>query len=230
MTTFVLIPGAGGSAWYWHLLVPELRHRGHEAIAVDLPASDDSAGLAAYTDAVVAAIGDAQDPVVVAQSMGALIGPLVCERLRVPLLVLLNPMVATPGETGHQWWVNTGHGDAAAEEARRNGQPVELATELRYAFFHDVAPHVTATAMAADAPDQSSRPFEDPWPLPAWPQVRTRVLQGRDDRFFPVAFQRRVVGERLGLPIEEMDGGHLLALSRPAELADRLVAYLDDLR
>jgi hypothetical protein len=23
--TFVLIPGAGGSAWYWHRLVPELK-------------------------------------------------------------------------------------------------------------------------------------------------------------------------------------------------------------
>ena len=34
---FVLIPGAGGAAWYWHRVVPELRARGHEAVAVDLP-------------------------------------------------------------------------------------------------------------------------------------------------------------------------------------------------
>ena len=45
MATYVLIPGAGGDAWYWHLLVPELRERGLEAVAVDLPADDDSAGL-----------------------------------------------------------------------------------------------------------------------------------------------------------------------------------------
>jgi hypothetical protein len=38
MATYVLIPGAGGDAWYWHQLVPELRERGHEAVAVDLPA------------------------------------------------------------------------------------------------------------------------------------------------------------------------------------------------
>ena len=43
-TTFVLIPGAGGSAWYWHLVEPELRQRGYEAISVALPAADDSAG------------------------------------------------------------------------------------------------------------------------------------------------------------------------------------------
>jgi hypothetical protein len=33
VTTFVLIPGAGGDSWDWHLLVRELEARGHEAIA-----------------------------------------------------------------------------------------------------------------------------------------------------------------------------------------------------
>lgn len=45
MTTFVLIPGAGGAAWYWHRVVPLIERAGHEAIAVDLPAEDESAGL-----------------------------------------------------------------------------------------------------------------------------------------------------------------------------------------
>ena len=63
-------------------------------------------------------------------------------------------------------------------------------------------------------------------PLDRWPDVPTRVLTGRDDRFFPLEFQRRVAAERLGLAVDEVPGGHLVALSRPAELADRLVAYL----
>ena len=33
MTTFVLIPGAGGVAWYWHLVAERLTDAGHEAIA-----------------------------------------------------------------------------------------------------------------------------------------------------------------------------------------------------
>ena len=37
MSVFVLIPGAGGVAWYWHRVVLELEARGHEAVAVDLP-------------------------------------------------------------------------------------------------------------------------------------------------------------------------------------------------
>jgi hypothetical protein len=40
MATFVLVPGAGGQAWYWHRLVPELEARGHRAIAVELPAAE----------------------------------------------------------------------------------------------------------------------------------------------------------------------------------------------
>jgi pimeloyl-ACP methyl ester carboxylesterase len=64
--TYVLIPGAGGSAWYWHRLVPELRRRGHDAVAVDLPAADDSAGLWEYADTLVNAVGDRDNVVVVA--------------------------------------------------------------------------------------------------------------------------------------------------------------------
>lgn len=57
MPTFVLIPGAGGVAWYWHRVVPLLEAANHEAIAVDLPGDDERAGLTAYADRVVEAIG-----------------------------------------------------------------------------------------------------------------------------------------------------------------------------
>ncbi|SFE55076.1 hypothetical protein SAMN05216574_104152 [Blastococcus tunisiensis] len=52
------------------------------------------------------------------------------------------------------------------------------------------------------------------------------MVAGRDDRLFPLEFQRRVAAQRLGLDVDELPGGHLLALSRPAELADRLDGYL----
>ena len=77
---------------------------------------------------------------------------------------------------------------------------------------------------------QSGTPFEKPWPLRAWPDVPTRFLLCRNDRFFPVEFMRRVVKERLGITPDEMDGGHLPALSRPKELVDRLEAYRAELR
>jgi pimeloyl-ACP methyl ester carboxylesterase len=225
MTTYVLIPGAGGDTWYWHLLEPELRGRGRDVVAVDLPADDDSAGLAEYADAVVEAIGDRAGIILVAQSLGGFTAPLVCERVPVYLLVMLNAMVPLPGESAGEWWANTGHAKARVEQAARDGKDLAAEEDLMDAFFHDVAPEVVSEAWARGEPGQSDTPFKEPWPLPEWPVVPTKFLQGRDDRFFPVEFQRRVVRERLGITPDEMAGGHLVALARPKELADRLESY-----
>ena len=86
--TYVLIHGAGDVGWYWHLVEAELRGRGHDVVVLDLPVDDDSAGLSAYADVVVEAIGDRDDLVVVAQSFGGYIAPIVCDRVPARLLVL----------------------------------------------------------------------------------------------------------------------------------------------
>jgi hypothetical protein len=52
MASFVLVPGSGGMAWYWHRVVPLIRAAGHEAITVDLPGDDERAGLMAYAEIV----------------------------------------------------------------------------------------------------------------------------------------------------------------------------------
>ena len=79
-------------------------------------------------------------------------------------------------------------------------------------------------------PGEASEPadslFAIPFDLPAWPDVPTTVLAGRDDRFFPFAFQQRVARERLGLEAEPVPGGHLAALSQPDALVERLLRGL----
>src|SRR3954469_11214610 len=100
--TYVLVPGAGGEASYWHRVVPLLERDGERVVAVELPTGDPGAGLAAYADAIVAATcegGDATDVTLVAQSMGAFSAPLACDRLDVRRIVLVNAMVPCPGET-----------------------------------------------------------------------------------------------------------------------------------
>src|SRR3954466_2165389 len=109
MATYVLIHGAGGDAWYWHLVTPELRAFGHDVVTVDLPCDDDRAGLAEYADAVVAAIGDRRGVILVAQSLAGFTAPLVCGRVPVSLMVLVAAMVPAPGESAGDWWANTGH-------------------------------------------------------------------------------------------------------------------------
>src|SRR4030095_12628572 len=225
MATYVLIHGAGSDSWYWNLVAPELRARGHAVVASDLPCDDDSAGLSEYADVVVDSIGERSDLVLVAQSLAGFSAPLVCERVPVRLLVMLAAMVPAPGESPGDWWVNTGHAQARREQDERDSRPTDGPFDVMTTFFHDVPPDVVSEAFARGARRQSDTPFRQPWPLRSWPDVPTRFLLCRDDRFFPAEFMRRVVKERLGITPDEIDGGHLPALSRPRELVDRLEAY-----
>ncbi|MGC7096315.1 alpha/beta fold hydrolase [Amycolatopsis lurida] len=214
MATFVLIHGGGSSGWEFHLLEAELRALGHDVVAPDLPFEDGANGLSEYADAVVAAVGAREDLVVVGHSFGGLVAPLVCDRLPARLLVLLAGMIPAPGEPASEWWANTGH---RAE--------VDMEVDPIGAFLHDVPRELAEEALAKGRP-QAGDSLGKPWPLAAWPVVPTRVLAGRDDRFFSLEFMRRVTRERLGVEPDVIEGSHCLALSRPKELAARLDGYL----
>jgi len=216
MATFALIHGAASDSWYWHLVVPELEARGHDVVAPTLPADADD--LADCADEVVNVIGDRagrSDLIVVAQSLGGFTAPLVCERVRVDLLILLAAMIPAPGETFDEWWENTRYQEA------RKGREFDVMAD----FFHDVPPAVTAEAMARGEREGSGTAFAKPWPMSAWPDVPTRFLLCTNDQFFPADFMRRVVRERLGITPDEFDSGHLPALAHPKELAARLDEY-----
>jgi pimeloyl-ACP methyl ester carboxylesterase len=223
VSRFVLVPGAGGAAWYWHRVVPELRARGHEAVAVDLPGADESAGLQEYADAVVAAVGSQRDVVVVAQSMGGFTAPMACMRAPVRLLILVNAMIPLPGETPGDWWGDTGWEPARVAAARAGGYPAEF--DLATYFLHDVPAYVAATGEAHNYPEADIA-FGQPCAIERWPDLPTRAIAGRDDRFFPLEFQRRIAQDRLGMDVDVVPGGHLVALSHPAELTDQLIRYL----
>jgi pimeloyl-ACP methyl ester carboxylesterase len=222
MTAFILIPGAGGMAWYWHRVVPLLERAGHEALAIDLPGDDDSAGIHAYADRVVAAIGARSDVILVAQSMGGFTAALASVRVRPRRLIFVNAMIPDPGETAGQWWKNTGWEAARVAAAKRGGYGVEF--DLATYFFHDVPSEVVEQG-AAYQREESKIAFSEPADFGAWPEVAIHVVVSRDDRFFPNDFQARIARARLGLGVDEIPGGHLVALSRPRELADRLLEY-----
>ena len=224
-TTFALIPGAGGSAWFWHRVTPLLAAAGANAIPIELPAADDAADLRRYADIVVESVAGISGPLVlVGQSLGAFTAPIVATRVPSALIVLVNPMVPAPGESGGKWWENTGQRAARIAYFARIGLSREDFDPIED-FFHDVPAAVRDEVLRRPEPQQSDTPFERPWPLDRWPDVPTRVIAGSDDRLFPLEFQRRVVRERLGLEVDVMPGGHLMALSRPQELVDRLVDF-----
>jgi hypothetical protein len=219
VSTFVLIPGAGGTAWYWHRTVPLLQRAGHEAIAVDLPGDDPTAGLPEYTRLVADAIGDRDDVVLVAQSLGGFTAPLVAAKVPLRSLVFVNAMIPVPGETPGAWWDDTGWLAARTAAAERGGYGTEF--DLAAYFLHDVPPEVAAAGAAHQRPE-ADVVFGSVCDFAAWPAIPIRVAAGADDRFFPAAFQRELAAGRLGVAADVQPGGHLIALSRPAELADYL--------
>src|SRR5215207_270922 len=111
---FVLVPGAGGDAHYWHLVAPLLRDGGHGVIAPGLPAGDDAAGL------------------------GAFAAPMAVERLDVERMVLVAPTIPAPGDTPGSWWSSTGQDAAAREAAIAEGRDPYAPFDVRETFLHDV--------------------------------------------------------------------------------------------
>ena len=119
------------------------------------------------------------------------------------------------GGVPRDWWANTGH---------QFPDPFDP----QVVFAHDLPPEAAAESLE-HVREQSGTPFEQPWPLDAWPAVPTRFLLCRDDRFFPAEFLRKVVSERLRIIPDEIDGGHLPALAQPDELVERLETYRAEL-
>lgn len=228
MARLLLLHGAGSSGWYWHRVTPRLRAAGHETAAPDLPADDPTAGLDAYVDAAVDAVADRPDEpvVVVAQSMAGVYAPVITVRRPVARIVLLAAMIPAPGERGHDWWANTGQEAAQREALAARGLDVTDLTDPPVVFLHDVPTQLWPEAARRER-QQHARPFEDPSPIAAWPDVPTCVLAARDDRMFPLAFMRRVAQHRLGLEVEVIPGGHLPALSHPEAVADALLRQVN---
>ena len=238
----VLIPGAGGQGWVWHLVEADLRRRGYDAFAVDLPAADESQGLPGYADAVVSAIreraireraireraireraaGDA--PVAIAAySLGAFTAPLVWQQVPARQVILVNAMIPQPGETPGAWWDNVDWEQARTAAARRNGYSPDF--DLDTYFMHDIPADLRELMAGHDAP-QSGGPFGDVCAFDGWSGIPVHAIAGQDDRFFPIELQRRVARERLGAEPDIVPGGHLAALSYPAELSAALARYL----
>jgi pimeloyl-ACP methyl ester carboxylesterase len=223
MTTFVLIHGGGDVGWYWHLLEAELRSRGHDVVAPDLPCDDDSAGLGEYADAVVEAVGERGNLVIVGQSYGGFTAPMVAHRLQADMLVLLAAMIPSPRETPEDWWVNTGYNQAAQEQAERDGG--KTGSEDPLVSYYNGVPRALADEALSRGREESLTAWRTPWPLDAWPDVPTKFVLCKDDHLFPPDFLRRIAAERLGITPDEIPGCHCVALSHPKELADLLVGY-----
>ena len=216
MANYVLIHGAGDVGWYWHLVAAELEKAGHTVVAPDMPVEGESATLNDYATAVVDAIDDKQNLIVVAQSFGGFVAPIVASRTNARLIVTVAAMIPVPGESGMGMFENNPTGQ----------EPQEDTSDIAL-FLHDV-PRALAEEALSKGKNQAGTGFSDPWPLAAWPDIPTKSIIGTIDRVFPVAWLRKITEDRIGVTPDEIETGHCVALAKPVELARMLEAYREE--
>ncbi len=221
---FLLIPGAGGEAWVWSRVEAELIARGHYAVSIDLPADDESAGIEEYAERALTAVAASTNLLVAGLSLGAFTAALVSLQIEATSLVYVNGMIPLVGETPGEWWEATGHAEARAAKDVLEGRDPEAPFDPMMTFFHDVPTEVALEA-GQHVRTQSNGPFTSSWSLPRQPDVPVHAVIGRNDRFFPLEFQKQLVEERLGVEPEIVEGGHLLPLGHPLELAALLESF-----
>jgi hypothetical protein len=214
MATFVLIHGAGDVGWYWHLTEAELQARDHHTIAPDLPCDNDTASHDDYAGTAIDAASGQENLVIVGQSYGA--------------------FSATPAASPAF--------RAAARAARRNDpvpwrKPRRLVDQHRLSgsveqqarldggkaghdnplisFYNGMPRPLAEQALHKGGRGESSTVWNTPWPLDGWPNVPTKFILCKDDRFFPAAYLRRLAQQRLGIMPDEVPGCHGAALSHP---------------
>jgi len=229
---FVLIHGAYHDAWCWHLLRQELERHGHQVVAPDLPADDPEAGADRYASVVLKAIGPLRAPtILVGHSLAGLTLPVIATQTPTELMVFLCALLPVPGLSFDQQGPQMDSGFRAAQPPIANADgstsmPEEAAIET---YYHDCEPGLAREA-ARHLKRQHWRVTQEKTPLAAWPHVPARYIVASRDRAIAPKYCRQIARAQLHVEPLEMDSGHSPFFSRPAELAEVLIAGLDGSR
>lgn len=234
LTTFALVHGGWHGSWCWSRLAPLLEAAGHRAVAVDLPCEDPRATFGDYADVVVQALEDVPDQaVLVGHSFAGFTVPLVAARLDVKHIVYLCSLLPAPGLTFAERRRSapdmlmpqalTGLELLDAEGTTR-WVDVELA---RARLYGDCDP-ATARWAFDRLRAQAATGYHEPWPLEAFPDVRSTYVVCEDDRVVSPQWSRRAAAEEIGASVVDLPGGHSPFLSRPQELAAVLLRVQQD--
>lgn len=233
MNDFLLIHGGSHGAWCWEGVIQELDRRGCEGHALDLPGGgDDSTARAdvtfvSYVSAVNAFIEskNLEGFVLVGHSLAGILLPdiVAANSARVREVVLIAAYVLDLGERAIDLVAPARIPDyyhLAQESPERSIMlPYHIA---RQRFFSDLSDSAARTAYAKLTPQPLA-----PYLSPAKHGARSigsisRYIICRNDRNLPLELCQSFA-ERLGGTVEEIDAGHDVMLSKPAELAALLM-------
>jgi pimeloyl-ACP methyl ester carboxylesterase len=236
---FVLVHGGFHGAWCWSRTIPELRRRGHEAIAIDVPGHGDRAGevptMESRLDAVVSVLepGD----VLVGHSGGGFEVTRAADAApeRVAHVVYLAAALPLEGRVMADALVHRDDGADAPDydvagmlahlrfddDSTMSIASLEGAREL---FYHDCDDATARWAFERLTPERFGDETTTPISVPRFwaadlPRSFIRCLQ---DRSQPL-WLADVTARRLGVEPLTIDTSHSPFLSRPAELAELLI-------
>jgi pimeloyl-ACP methyl ester carboxylesterase len=205
-----------------------LRALGHDVVIPELPSEEPELGLEDYADAIEQALGDADDVVLVAHSLGGLNGPVVAARRALSALVYVCALVPEPGLSFSEQL------SQSTDQILlfRGGRMVD---DLGRSYWGDHDD--TVRIMYGDLdPDDAEWAFQRLRPQaqrsqneasPAPPDgLRTESILGTSDRLLSPAWSRSVARHRLGVEPVELATGHFPMITHPELLAESL-ARLD---
>jgi pimeloyl-ACP methyl ester carboxylesterase len=215
---FCLVHGAWHDSTCWDPLVPELRARGHETVAPDLPLHDPAAGFEERAWPAIDALAEVSGPVVVVgHSMASAYATLVALASPGSLLVHLCPRLGGFAQP------------PGAPSAFRKGVPFPPSrpdgtsaweAETAIAALYGRLPADRAAALARNLRPMAQPP--DEYPLSGPPDVPTVLIYAAEDEIFEPEWERFMARELLAVEPIEIPGGHFPMAEDPGALAELL--------
>jgi len=239
LARFVLVHGAFGGAWCWEPVVAELRAKGHEVEAIDLPGAGDDPKPAAeatlddYTERICEVLGHQPEPVVlVAHSAGGISVTQAAARSpdQIAALVYVAAFLPRDGQSLIDIaQLPEGAGDQVQANMVVDGDPpvgTMPATAAPGTFYGSCTEEQAAWATARLGP-QPMEPFVTPVNLGerGTAGLRRSYVICTQDRALPTPLQRRLVQDNPCDEVVEIDTDHSPFLSATSELVAALERF-----
>ena len=231
MALFVVVHGSMAGPAAYTRLTGELGRLGQRTLLVELPVdrpeltgTDYARLVAEQLDAALPDDAATDEPVVVvAHSASGLLLPLVPSFHPVAQLVYLAAGVPQPGRTLDE--------QLEAEPDMLNPawvgvDPFQDHQAARRFLFHDCDQETAHWAITTQTPWYPEGLYQERCPLAAFPPVPSTSIICADDRVLQPTWSRRVASDRLGAQLIELPGGPCPHVSRPALLAEALIATI----
>lgn len=235
----VLLHGNWAGRWVWDPVLPALRARGFDAVAVDLPAHTDpesESSVAGHVARVRAAVGDRPGPIhLVGHSGGGLTvtaaGEALAERVAGVVYVAGIMVPSGVGFDALRAELDLPEEDLGVGpylEPALGGAGTVVPADAAVALLFQRAPAASAVAAARRLAPQWSVGLDlaPEFTRERFGRLRRLYVEAAEDRDLPLGLQRHMQRRTPGAEVVTLDCDHAPQLSAPTELVDVLAAFV----